>query len=423
MKEDFLHYVWNHKKFDFSDLRTTAGESITILHCGHHNHDSGPDFFNSQLIIANQMWAGNVEIHIKSSDWYVHNHETDKAYDNVILHVVFDHDMDIYRADNTLIPTLVLQPLICPKTFANYRKLEQSKMKWINCEADFKNVDDLIISQWLERLYIERLEEKSKRIVSLLESSNNNWEEVLFKLLAKNFGLKVNGDAFFSLSSSFEFAVVRKCRNNPIQLEALFFGQAGLLNSAVENAYFLSLDKEYQFLRQKFNLENRTVIPVQFFRLRPPNFPTIRLSQLAMLYHEHSNLFSRIITSKSLEDLYALFEIGTSPFWFNHYTFQKESKPSTKKLTKGFMDLLLINTVVPLKFCYDRYLGNSQSDANLSLIQQLQAETNGIVSAYNNLKPVAFTAMDSQALLQLKSEYCEKNKCMKCAIGNWILTR
>ncbi|MEM6516070.1 MAG: DUF2851 family protein [Bacteroidota bacterium] len=421
MREDFLHYVWKHKKFDILNLKTTQGHKIEIVSTGAHNQNSGPDFFNAQLKIDNQLWAGNVEIHIKSSDWYAHHHEIDKAYDNVILHVVFEDDAEIYRKDNSVIPTLEIKYYLNSEVVENYNRLFSKSYKWINCEANFQEVDDFIISNWLQALYFERLEQKSRIVKQLLKSSNNDWEAVLFKLLAKNFGLKVNGDAFLSIASSMDFSVVRKTNSSIIRLEAIFFGQSNLLAKQPNNDYENQLLKEYEFLKQKFQLNNVGVLPLKFFRLRPPNFPTIRLSQLANLYHRVPNLFSNIIEAKHLNEFYDLFLVGVSDFWKTHYTFEKESKPSPKVLTKSFMDLVLINTILPLKFQYAVNNGKTPDIEIIDLIQAINSEQNSIVQGFNNLKPIADTALESQALLQLKAEYCDKNQCLKCAIGNSLL--
>ncbi|MBJ7879039.1 DUF2851 family protein [Gelidibacter salicanalis] len=365
MQEAFLHYIWQFKKFDTTQLQTTRGESITLRHNGLPNLNGGPDFFNAQLQIDQQVWVGTVEIHLKSSDWYVHNHEVDAAYDNVILHVVYEHDTDIFRKDNSVIPTLELKLIIHKNVFKNYQRLLMTPHKWINCESDFADTDDFLMYNWLERLYIERLERKSNAIEAMLETTKNDWEAVLFMLLAKNFGLKVNGDAFLSMAKSFDFSMVRKLQSQPLQLEALFFGQVGVLEKDVQNGYYLSLVKEYQFIKQKFNLSNTNVIPLQFFRLRPPNFPTIRLSQLAMLYHQHPNFFTKVMAAETLEDLYALFQVGTSEFWDTHFTFEKISKGSRKLLTTNFIDLLLINTVLPLRFCFLKYQGKNPTEHNM----------------------------------------------------------
>lgn len=423
MQEDFLHYIWQHKKINGIHLKTTQHESLEILSVGQHNINSGPDFFNSHLKIGDQLWAGNVEIHVKSSDWFVHNHETDKAYDNVILHVVWEHDTEIFRKNNTIIPTLELKQVIDKDLLNNYNKLFATKNKWINCEADFADVDNFVLDNWLERIYFERLERKSRTIEELLEVSKNNWEAVLFKMLTKNFGLKVNGDAFFSLSNSIDYSIIRKLQTNNLALESLLIGQTSMLDADIQESYFLELQKEYLFLKQKFKLSNSHVIPIQFFRLRPQNFPTIRLSQLASLYNKNQNLFSKIIETNSIKEIYKLFSVSTSEFWKTHYTFQKTSKLSQNKITKSFIDLLLINTIIPIKFCYAKHKNEDINESIINLLQEISSEKNNIVSAFNDLKPISKSALHSQALIQLKTEYCDKNKCLQCAVGNALIVK
>lgn len=422
MQEDFLHYIWKHKTFDTSYLKTANGETVSINKLGKHNHNAGPDFFNAQLSIDNQFWAGNVEIHIRSSDWYVHNHEIDKAYDNVILHVVWEHDTEIFRKDNSEIPTLELKHYVNKSLLGNYQKLMQSK-SWINCETSFPEVDDFLLSNWLERLYIERLERKSEDIQQLLNTSNNDWEAVLFKMLLKNFGLKVNGESFSSLASSFDFSQIRKIQNNVLDIEALLFGQSNLLEEDVQDVYYLDLKERYKFLKQKFGLDNLGVLPVQFFRLRPTNFPNIRLSQFANLCALEQNLFSRVIHLKTKADYYILFKKEVTDFWKTHYTFSKVSKKSKKLLTESFIDLIIINTIIPLKFSYAKSQGKSIDEDLFRLIKQIKMEKNSIVSRFLDIKKVEKSALSSQALLQLKQKYCDKNKCLRCAVGNSLIVK
>ena len=279
------------------------------------------------------------------------------------------------------------------------------------------------MSNWLERLYFERLERKANDIKMVLEQSTNNWEAVLFKMLTKNFGLKVNGQAFGSIASSFDFTIIRKQQSKLLSLEALLFGQAELLQDDCQEPYFLELEKEYQFLKQKFSLSSQNVTSLQFFRLRPPNFPTVRLSQLANMYYLHQNVFSKIIETKTLEDFYKLFSVETSVFWETHYTFNKESKASKKRLTKSFIDLLLINTIIPIKFSYAKQIGKPIDNEIIQLLEQIASEKNSIVNKFNSLKKISKSALDSQALIQLKTEYCDKNKCLQCAIGNQLLNK
>lgn len=421
MQEDFLHYIWKYKKFELNKLTTTQGDPVLVTAVGQHNYNSGPDFFNAQLKIGNQLWAGTVEIHIKSSDWFLHNHEQDKAYDNVILHVVWEHDTDVFRKNNSALPTLQIKDFVQKDILISYKKLLSKSGKWINCENDFASVNDFVLKHWMERLYFERLERKTETIRALLLETKNDWEAVFFMLLAKNFGLKVNGDAFFSIAKSINFSVIRKSQANQQRLEALFFGQAGLLHHDFEDGYYLSLVKEYEFLKQKFKLNNEPVITPHFFRLRPPNFPTIRLSQLASLYFQHQHLFSKVLETEDSDAFYKLFNVSTSSYWKSHYTFQKTSQASPKTLTKSFIDLLLINTVLPIKFCYAKEKGQDVDALIIKIASEIASEKNSLINAFDGLKKVSNSSLDSQALIQLKTEYCSKNKCLQCAIGNYLI--
>ena len=421
MKEDFLHYVWNFQKFDVGNFFTTNNEVLHIRKQGSHNLNSGPDFFNSQVELDGQLWAGNVEIHLKSSDWYAHGHETDPAYDNVILHVVWEHDTEIYRKDGTVIPTFAVKEHVQKHTLDQYQRLFAKEKKWINCENDFASVDDFTIQNWLERLYFERLERKEVVLLKELEDTKNHWEALLFRMLCKNFGLKVNSESFFSIAKSLQYSVLKKCCHEQQDIEAILMGQAGILDGEKEDRYFNTLKMRYEFLKHKFKLHNDGVIVPKFFRLRPPNFPSIRLAQLAMLYFERGNLFSQVMSINNMKDFYKLFHVGASEYWNTHYNFGVVSLERKKELTKNFVDLLLINTVVPIKFCYSRQQGRDVSEEILQLAFEISSEDNSIVNTFNSLKKVSTNSYQSQALLELKSAYCDKNKCLQCAIGNAIV--
>ena len=421
MKEDFLHYVWKFQKFEVGSFCTANGEILYIKSQGSHNQNSGPDFFNAQIEMDGQLWAGNIEIHLKSSDWYAHGHETDTAFDNVILHVVWEHDAEIYRKDGTAIPTLVIKELITKSTLRQYQKLFYKEKKWINCETDFELVDNFTIENWLERLFFERLQKKEKLLLKELKDSQNHWESLLFRMLCKNFGLKVNGDSFFSIAKSLDFSVVKKCSNERQDLEALLMGQAGLLEGDREDWYFKTLKTQYGYLKHKFELQNENVIVPKFFRLRPPNFPTIRLAQFAMLYFVRDNLFSKVIAIQEIEDFYELFNICGSDYWDTHYNFGVSSLERKKRITKSFVDLLIINTIIPIKFCYAVQHGRDISEEILNLASNISSENNTIVQKYNSLRHTSKNAYQSQALLQLKDEYCDNNKCLQCAVGNAII--
>jgi hypothetical protein len=423
MKEDFLHYVWKYQKLSTSNLLTVKGDEVVVIHPGRHNFNSGPDFFNAQLKINDQLWAGNVELHIKSSDWYAHGHEIDPAYDSIILHVVWEHDTNVYNKSQEPFDTLWLKKYVDKFALKSYHTLFSKEQKWINCENQFSAVDSFVIENWLECLYIERLQYKSEQIIQLVAQSNNHWEALLFQMLSKNFGLKVNGESFFSIATSVDFSVLQKCRGNVFDLEALFFGQAGLLEQEPTDAYFITLQQKYKYLAHKFQLNSNSVIAPKFFRLRPPNFPTIRLSQLAVLYAEKEHLFSIIIHSNTKEEFYKILHSKANDYWDTHFNFGVASKKRGKLLTKKFIDLLLINTVIPIKFYYAKSQGKDISEELLELSASISKEENTIVKRFDRLKPIANNAMDSQALLQLKNMYCDPKRCLDCAVGNSILNR
>jgi len=423
MKEDFLHYVWSYKLFSSKELLSTNGLPISILKSGLHNKNSGPDFLNAQLLIGEQLWVGNVEIHLKSSDWYVHNHETDFNYDAVILHVVFEDDVVVFMKNNKPLPTLELKTKISKKVLNNYQNLSSNTKNWIPCEKNIHTVDRFLMHNWMERLYLERLEDKSEFIKSLLIKSDNNYEAVLFQLLAKNFGLKVNANAFLDLAQSLDFSIIRKERFDEYKFSALLFGQAGFLEEEIENEYHKQLKNEYNYLQHKYKLKALPKHKFQFFRMRPNNFPTIRIAQLVALYVKHQNLFSKLTTLTKIEDFYTLFFIEVNTFWKHHYTFETTSKTTNKKLTKSFINLLIINTIIPLIFIYNKEKGKASVENVINLIQQLPSEKNKIISQFLELKITTKNALESQALLQLKNNYCALKKCLKCVIGNDLLLK
>ena len=422
MKEEFLHYIWQYKLFSSVKLKTTRNEELFVLNQGAYNTNSGPDFLNAQLKIDSQTWVGNAEIHLKSSDWYLHKHEEDENYDAVILHVVWEHDTDVFMKNNKPIPTLELKNIVDKKLLNNYQSLFSKHQRWIACENQISEVDSFLFNNWLERLYFERLEVKSIFINKLLQDSNNDYESVLFKLLAKNFGLKVNGEVFLSLAQSFNFSTFKKIQQNELHLSALLFGQAGFLKEESEEVYQLELKNEYNYLQHKYNLHGIDN-GFQFFRMRPNNFPTIRIAQLVSLFSKHQNLFSKLIQLEKLQDFYTFFSVEVNDFWKTHYSFNTTSKKSPKKLTKPFVDLLLINTIIPLKFVYLKNRGEVSENDFLNLIQQIKPEKNSITSKFLDLEIDTNNALETQALLELKNNYCAKKLCLQCAIGKVILKR
>lgn len=428
MREDFLHYLWKHQFFAIKKLHTVHNESLQINFPGEYNLNAGPDFFNAKIVIGKQVWVGNVEIHIKASDWYAHTHEKDENYDSVILHVVWINDMEVFRKNNSRIATLELKSFVSNDLIDNYQQLFSKKKNWIACGYFIGSADKFVLNNWLEVLYIERLEQKSELILLLLDKSANDWETVLFQLLAKNFGLKINGNAFLNLSQSIDYRVVKRTWSKQFVLEALMFGQAGLLKKDIEDAYFKKLKSEYDFLRLKFNLSPLFQGQFQFFRLRPNNFPTIRLSQLAMLYYKQQNLFSKIMEINRLDDYYDLFNLKTSEYWDYHYTFNSKSSKRPKYLTHSFINLLLINTILPLKFIYLKHIGKLDVGFIIDLIRKIPAENNSIIKNFESIlnndshkNKQINNALMSQAFIHLKTNYCNQYNCLKCAIGNLYL--
>ncbi|HNP32224.1 MAG TPA: DUF2851 family protein [Flavobacterium sp.] len=420
MKEDFLHYVWQYKKFDFSNLTTTAGELVTINNSGNYLQQTGPDFFNAQLVIGKQKWAGNVEIHKKSSDWYLHHHEKDANYNNVILHVVWENDAPVFRKDNSEIPTLELKKFVPKAIIDNYKSLSLPK-SWIYCENQIKDISDFVLQNWKERLFFERLERKSIPIEKFLSHTENDWEAALFCMLAKNFGLNTNGETFFKIAKSIPFAVIRKECFEIKNLEALFFGMADLFPIDAQDSYVKDLKNRFDYLSQKHQLKKAIIEPVQFFKHRPDNFPTIRLVQLAMLYHRYQNLFSKIIVAKRADELYQLFDVSVSGYWETHYQFDKESPKKRKLFSKSFIDLLIINTIVPFQFAYAKSQGKETTETILELMHSIKPEKNIVIDKFYQFGIKARNAFETQSLLQLKNEYCNCSKCLQCAIGIELL--
>ena len=420
MKEDFIHYVWNYKKFDFSNLKTTQGENLVIVNSGQYLQKAGPDFFNAQIILENQKWAGNVEIHLKSSDWYLHHHEKDDNYNNVILHVVWDHDTPIFRKDNSEIPVLEIKNYVSKEELNNYLSLTTQK-SWIFCENQIAEVDEFVFSNWQERLFYERLERKIQPVNQLLEETENDWESLLFSMLAKNFGLNTNGESFLKMAKSITFSLIRKEALEVMYLEALFFGQADMIPVDVEDNYPKELKSWYDYIALKYKLSKPAIEPIQFFKHRPDNFPTIRLSQLAMLYHLHRNLFSKIIEANSIEEIYKIFNLSVSDYWKTHYNFDKSSPKKEKSLSKSFIDLVIINTIIPIRFAYANANGKEISETLTDLLSNIPSEKNSIIEKFTTFGIKSKNAFQTQSLLELKNEYCNHKKCLQCAVGLELL--
>ncbi|MDB5130613.1 MAG: hypothetical protein JWR02_362 [Mucilaginibacter sp.] len=421
--EDFLHYVWKFRLFNRLNLRTGDGEELEIFSAGLHNSDAGPDFQNARIRIGNTVWAGNVEIHLSSSDWQKHGHTTDHAYENVILHVVYRDDQPLVLNTGRRVPTLELQSRISANLYNRYHNLVFGHQTIIPCEANIASVDSLTMQNWLTRVLVERLEKRSATVIAELNLNRGDWEETFYQFLAANFGFKINALPFELLAKSLPQNILAKHKNNPMQIEALLFGQAGFLTDKLNDQYPLKLKKEYDFLRKKYKLTPVENHLWKFMRLRPQNFPTIRLAQFAALVMQANHLFSKILEIKEVKGLQNLFtDIKLNNYWENHYRFDTESPPSSKNLGKASIDVLLLNTLGLFLFSYGKHNQMQRYiDRSLQLLESLPSENNNIITDFGTLGVKIKTAFESQALLELKSSYCNYKKCLQCGVGNKIL--
>jgi len=421
MKEEFLQFIWEHGLFNRTDLKTVDGKPVEIISSGRQNTDSGPDFFNARIRIGETVWAGNIEIHQKSSHWYQHRHDADAAYDNVILHVVELHDKSV-QVKNHELPTLEISyPTAILENFEQLLKSE----RWIACEERLHEVDPFILRFWFSSLMIERLQSKTNDILGILQQNKNNWNETFYQLLSRNFGMKTNALPFELLAKSLPLNILSKHKNDLFQIEALLFGQSGLLNETLlGDDYFLALRKEYSYLYQKYGLSGMESHIWKFMRLRPINFPTIRIAQLAMLIHHSTALFSRILETNDLEELRQLFDVSASEYWNTHYRFNKISEENRQKtLGETAFNNLVINTIVPMLFVYgDQHLDQAMKDRALLLLEKTDPESNQIIRKWNELGIDSRSAFETQALIQLKNSYCENKKCLHCQLGAKIIT-
>lgn len=421
--EDFLHYVWKFKLFNMRELQTTAGENIEIQSAGIHNFNSGADFQNARLRIGDTLWAGNVEIHLSSADWHKHNHTHDDAYNNVILHVVYQHNQDIITPDGKPLPTLELYNRIPADLYLRYHELTYGNQQIIPCEASIKTVKALSIQNWLTRVLVERLQKKSETVINTLQLNRGDWEETFYQFLAANFGFKVNALPFELLAKSLPQNILAKHKNSALQVEALIFGQAGFLQDEFTDSYPQKLKAEYSFLQKKYALQPIEKHLWKFMRLRPQNFPTIRLAQFAALVLQANHLFSKILETGSIPDLRKLFSsIVVNEYWMSHYRFDTESKPAVKTFGDASVNLLLLNTISVFLYSYGSHNGQQQYvDRSLQLLEDLPVEHNNVVNDFKDLGVKASSAFESQALLELRNCYCNHKKCLQCGVGNQIL--
>ncbi|MBL6666884.1 DUF2851 family protein [Flavobacteriaceae bacterium] len=420
MKEDFLHYLWRFQKLSRMPLKTTSGLLIRVVNPGLPNTGEGPDFTHAKMWIGETLWAGAVELHLSASSWYHHLHHLDRNYDAVILHVVWENDAEVCYPSGRLIPCLEMSKYITAQKMEAYFNSFKKMPHWIPCEKYFDSYPDFQWHNWKERLYFERLEQKTQLIFDLLKVNKNNWEATLFQLLVKNFGLNQNGNLFLKWAQYLPFSIIQKNTAEPDMLEALFMGISGLLQGEINSPYKKHLRSHYDYLKQKFGFDDILGMKLNFKGLRPSNFPTIRLSQLAQFYHQNPRPFAQLMEAKKPKDLSWIREVGVSDFWKTHYTFERESASKPKRLSQSFFELLMINTLIPLRFAFKQKQLGTPDEQVIQWIESFPSERNSITKGFSQLGVKMASALDSQALLQLKNFYCDKKRCLRCAVGFYL---
>jgi hypothetical protein len=422
--EDLLHFFWKSKQIFARPVFTYAGHELKLLRIGYQNTHAGPDFEEVQLQIGDTIWAGSVEMHLKSSDWYAHHHEQDKAYENVILHVVYQHDKPVFRADGTELPVLVLEGLIPQNLVANYRRLIEAQT-WIPCAAQVAQVDPIYTKQEVYRFLIQRLEEKADAHIQLLHTVKGSWDDAFYISLAAAFGFKLNALPFTLLAKSIPQLLLAKYKNSPLQVEALLFGQAGLLLEIFTEKYPLTLQKEYGYLQQKHKLIPLEPSIWKFFRARPANFPSLRIAQFSALVQKSTHLFSTVLETESIVALHQLFlELPVHDYWETHYRFEKTSPKHSVQLGVHSVQSVLINTVATFLYAYGKFLNDEKYTLRaIDLLESMPAENNVLVREFAAIDFSVVHAATSQGLIQLKKTACDRKKCVSCGIGSQILQK
>ena len=420
LNEVFLQYIWQYALFQSGNLELTDGRSLIVLSRGILNRDAGPDFLQGKIQIGTTVWAGNIELHLKSSDWLKHHHDKDPAYENIILHVVFQHDLD---TDLGNFPTLVLQPYIRPELFRTYDNLLGSPAA-IPCHEQLSSVSELVWHAWLQRMLSEKWEAKFDLWNTVLKQNNNNWAELFYLVLAKMLGGRVNGDAMEELARATPLKILAKHKDNLSHLESILFGQAGLIPFDSDKPYPISLKVHYAFYKEKYQLKPIPMTRWKFLRMRPANFPTLRIAQLAMIIHEKEQLFSKLLDMKIGDEMFLNFKSGTSEFWNSHYTFGSEGILKEKHIGADLQRLIVINVVAPLTYLYGIHHGEAILKTKaMQLLEACPKENNVIIKQWKSLGVGVENAADSQALVYLYKSYCGIKQCLQCSIGHSILKR
>ncbi|SHL09396.1 DUF2851 family protein [Xylanibacter ruminicola] len=429
--EQLLHYVWKHKLYPLKELKTSDGQQVEVIDPGLHNRNAGPDFFNAKIRIGTTMWVGNVEIHDKASDWYQHGHDKDSHYDNVVLHVAGLLDTEVMKSNGQYVPQMLLS--VPDDVMQHYDELQKTD-EYPPCYKVIPDLSSLIIHSWMAALQTERLEQKTEAIRKRAEMCNGSWEDAYFVTLARNYGFGINGDVFEQWAYNMPLSAVAHHRDDLFQIEAIFMGQAGLLEldsipeyyqkEALNDGYFAKLRNEYQYLAHKFSMKPIDFKLWRFLRLRPQNFPHIRISQLANLYYQQKAGLSQLVECDTLDELKSVLSSQVTPYWETHYTFGSTSSKNEKHLSYGSLNLLMINTAIPMLFAYGRHTTKEVlCDRAFDFLEQIKAENNYIIRMWQQVGLPVKTAGDSQALIQLKKEYCDKKDCLRCRFGYEYLKR
>jgi hypothetical protein len=425
MNEYFLHFIWQYQFFNKQNLKTCGGEDINILHPGIHNTDQGPDFSHARLWMDGIEWHGNVEIHLKASDWYLHKHESDKNYDTIILHIVWENDRPIKRDDKSVIPVLELKDKVDLVLIDKYRTFINSGIQ-LPCQYYLKEIPTVHSIAMFDKVLIERLERKGKEIVEMVKANENDWAETFWQILSRNFGFKINNEAFEQLSRALPFKLLLKHSDNQFQLEALLFGQAGFLDKIPVDLYVVQLKKEYKFLAHKYSLQEKAMNlhSWKFLRTRPFNFPTIRIAQLAAVLKNSDKLINLIYEQKKIKEYIDFLKTPVSPYWREHYKFGEKMKGNVPGINETTVYNIIINVIIPFKTArYMSGLSEGFPDEPFNLLEKLPSEINKISREWETVGMKMKTAFDSQAGIELYNQYCLKRKCLYCTIGTHIIKR
>lgn len=410
MKEEFIYYLWENRLLS-NDLVTVDGEEVNIISVGIRNHDSGPDYLDTRIKIGDTLWVGHVEMHVNASDWFRHGHQDDEAYNNVVLHVVYHNDCERLN-----IPTVEIAGKFDENILARYEGFMRSR-QWIPCEKIISNVQQFTWLSWLERLVVERLETEVKDVFTCLVENNYDWEETVYQRVMRYLGMKVNNDAFERLAKILPLKILRKHIDNALQVEAMIFGCAGFLEGMFEEPYPVLLQREFKILKSKFNLSVMPMACWKFLRMRPPNFPTVRLAQTASLICSCDTLFSKILTINDLKTIRNVFDVKTNDYWDTHFIFGKPSKKMTKTFGTTAVDMLIINAIAPVLFCYGIYHDNEAlKEKSLGFLEKMKPEDNLVIRKFEKMGVNVCNAQQSQAVLHLYKCYCKKRKCLNCRV-------